>query len=156
MNWVTSEQGSVGVASTEKSREYEDEKSVSLPVIEKEADSGFKPFDPIEFQPVRSPGIYEGEFAAKDNDIIFHFWPDGFHVAQRSGKAVPRFKKDFEEKLSLTFKKHFGETRVDIQNDPDIGAWFIKANGWGKNEFLFELCVKACEALHAELGGEPG
>ena len=45
-------------------------------------------------------------------------------------------------------------TTVDIEHDPDVGAWFVKAKGWGENQFSRELSIKACEQLHKALGGK--
>jgi hypothetical protein len=156
MNWVTAEGGNVGVATSDQVKEYEDEKATSLPVIEKESENGAKPFKPIEFQPVESPGIYEAEFGVKGEDVIFHFWPHGYRKAAALGKTTPHFLKDFRQHVATVMLEDFGNTRVEFQDDKDVGAFFVKANGWGKNEFHRELCIKACEKIHAALGGKPG
>ena len=127
-----------------------------LPTIKKEADAGVKPFAQVQLQPVKSPGIYEAEFGVKDSDVIFHFWPSGYHVAERRGVAGPKFKPGFENALKKVMGEVFDAKRVTIDNDIDMGALFVRAKGWGEAQFHRDLCIKACEQLHAAMGGEPG
>jgi hypothetical protein len=137
-----------------KARELDQVKAESLPVIEKEADRGQRPFETIKFQPVRSPGIYEAEFAAKEEDLIFHFWPYGYRKAKRAGTAAPWFNKKFEPTLTTSMKKVFGEQRVEIAHDKDMGSFFVKAIGWGEHQFARDLSIQVCEEVHKTLGGE--
>src|SRR5687767_9711082 len=120
-------------------------------VIEEEARAGDKLIEPVNFQPVRSPGNYEAEFAAKGDDIIFHFWPDGYHDAQNKGKHPPRFKKDFGHHLFVAMSATFGPRRLEIENDDDMGAIFVKATGYGTNQFFRTMAISVCEDLHKKL-----
>ena len=132
----------------ERGKSLDDTKSELLPLAQKEAAAGAKPIQPIDFQPVKSPGNYEAEFAVKDDDVIFHFWPWGYHDAERRGTALPRFSKDFIEKLSASMAKTFGQHRLQVSEDQDMGAFFVKAVGYGTNQFHRKLCIEACENLH--------
>ena len=131
-------------------------KKENLPTIKKEAESGGPGFKPIDFQPIRSPGIYEAEFAVKEKDIIFHFFPHGYARAAHQNLATPPFKPGFlkvvKEQLALVFDAH----RVDIQEDKDLGGISAKARGWGDSSYARDLCIKVCEAIHKKMGGEPG
>ena len=93
-----------------------------LPLIQKEASAGVKSFEPLKFQPVVSSGRFEAEFAAKGGDIIFHIWPHGYHEAERQGKYLPKFPKDFSDLLVKTMGSSFDPMRVEIHEDRDIGA----------------------------------
>lgn len=126
----------------------------NLPRLRKEADKGQAPFIPVRFQPVRSPGIYEAEFAAKDEDVVFHFWPYGYRKAERAGLAAPRFKKEFEATLTKVMQETFGEARTHVEYVKTMGAFFVQANGWGEHQFMRDLCIKACEVVHSRMGGE--
>lgn len=121
-----------------------------LPRVQKEE---VKAFDPVKYQPVRSPNIYDAEFGVKGNDLIFHFWPFNYHEAERRNIRLPDFAPQFEGKLKLEMEKVFGAHRVEFKYDGDMGAWYAKANGWGENQFAFDLAVKACKALHLAMGG---
>jgi hypothetical protein len=134
-------------------KSFENTKSELLPIAHKESLTGAKTIQPIDFQPVKSPGNYEAEFAVKGEDVIFHFWPWGYHEAERRGVALPRFKKNFAEKLNSSMAKTFGQHRIQISEDPDMGAFFVKAVGFGINQFHRELCIEACENLHNEFEG---
>ena len=155
MSWLEKAGSSVGGVTTEREAELEKAKAENLPLIQKEAE-GLRPFDPVEFQPVRSPGIYEAEFGMKEEDIIFHFWPAGYHEAQRERKPEPRFMAGFSVALTVTMGELFEDSRLEIQSDKDMGAIFVKARGWGKNQFARELAIKACEGVHSRMGGQPG
>lgn len=126
----------------------------TLPVIQKEAAQGEVPFDPLKFQPVRSPGNYEAEFAKRGEDVIFHFWPYGYHEADRRGIATPKFKPEFLLNLRVVMISAYGAQRVEVSEDRDMGAWFVKAHGWGAQQFWFDLACEACRKLHHSLGGE--
>lgn len=134
--------------------EYDAARKELVPVIQKEEQGGAKPIDLIEFQPVRSKGIFESEFASKGEDLIFHFWPWGYHEADRSNRPTPTFHKYFETSLKTEFCKVFGDHRVVMSLDSDVGAWFVKAIGWGQHEFARKNAIEACTNLHRSLGGE--
>lgn len=140
------------VANSERAQVLDKERATSLPTIVKEA-SEIRPFEPVRPQPVISPGIFEGEFLIKKNDIVFHFWPYGYHEADRKSLAAPKFHKKFPAVLASVMRDTFGESRVSLSEDADVGAWFVRAMGWGDNVFARELCVKACGRLHKDLGG---
>lgn len=147
-------------AATEaKAKEY-DEAKKSLPVVQKEADAGVRPFSTVEFQPIKGVNTFEAEFGVKGDDVIFHFWPWGYHDVERSNENVanarrlPIFEKGFEDKLKKVLAKTFGESRCDVSFDSDMGAWFVKARGAGLNQFNRELCIEAATNLHSEMGGE--
>jgi len=123
------------------------------PILQKDAAKGEVPFAPVKLQPVKSPGIYEGEFGIKDGDLLFHFWPYGYGLAKRGGLASPRFKGNFEKALKDAMEVSFGVTRVKGEYVPEEGSWFVCAKGWGKSQFWYDLSVKACEKLHYALGG---
>jgi hypothetical protein len=158
MPWIekNSETNEVASPNDIRSKTLDHAREEGLPVITKEVEAGTKPFDPIQFQPVKSPGIYDAEFGVKGADVIFHFWPSGYHVAQRRGVVTPRFKQGFELALRRTMGDVFDTNRVFIDEDKDMGALFVKASGWGEAQFHRDLCIKACEKLHAAMGGEPG
>lgn len=119
-----------------------------LPLAEKEAASGAKAVEPIKFQPVMSPGNYEAEFAVKGEDVIFHFWPHGYHDAEKNGTVLPRFKRGFQNFLVSAMAKAFDPRRLQIEEDKDMGAIFVKAIGFAHNEFYRKLAIEACELLH--------
>lgn len=157
MSWVAQDSSRMPVAvDAQKKNEYDKAKAESLPAITKEAEGGVRPVEPVKFQPVRSPGIYEAEFGVKEKDIIFHFWPDGYHNADRDGRAIPAFKKDFLKNLTLSMHEIFHPNRITIEEDKDMGAFFVKAHGWGENDNYREISIKACEAFHHRMGGESG
>ena len=150
------ESGKEEVAGLDRTRELNEARDQALPAMLKEAEVGKKPFIPVHFQPVRSPGLYEAEFAKRDNDVIFHFWPYGYHEADRKGIAAPRFPKDFEPKLTTAMGDVFGTHRITVKHDMDMGAFFVCASGWANQQFWFDLAVKACQSLHTSLGGTEG
>lgn len=119
-----------------------------LPIAEKEASAGDKGVAPISFQPVKSPGTYEAEFAVKGEDVIFHFWPWGYHEAERRGETLPRFKRGFQNFLIKAMSEAFDPKRLVVEDDKDMGAIFVKATGFGTNQFYRNLCIDACERLH--------
>lgn len=157
MNWVerNTENTASGVAAP-KAAEFDEAKLQVMPVITKEAGRGEVPVQQVHFQPVKSPGIYEAEFANKDGTVIFHFWPYGYHQAERDGKPTPRFKPDFEKKLRAVMVPAFGERALSFEQDKDMGSWFVSAAGWGERQFYRDLAIKACRDLHYALGGTDG
>lgn len=158
MSWLekNTETNEVAAPTAVRAQVLDEAREQGLPTITKEAEAGVKPFAQVEFQPVKSPGIYEAEFGVKGGDVIFHFWPSGYHVAERRGVAGPRFKPNFEAELKKVMGSVFDSNRVLIDHDPDVGAIFVRAKGWGEAQFHRDLCIKACEQLHAAMGGEPG
>lgn len=158
MPWLekNSETNSVGAADAARTKVLDETREENLPIIKKETDSGQKPFTPVQLQPVKSPGIYEGEFGVKGDDVIFHFWPSGYHAAERRGAAAPKFVAGFEVMLKKVMGDVFDAKRIKVEHDVDVGAWFVRAIGWADAQFHRDLCIKACEQLHAALGGEPG
>lgn len=157
MSWTERETDSFKplALTAERVKELEQSRAEGQPVVEKEAEKGQVPFDGIRFQPVKSPGLYEAEFAKKGKDIVFHFWPYGYHSAQRSNTASPRFPSAFAEKLAEAMKKEFG-TAVHVEFDRDITSYYVRVNGWGERQFYAELSIAVCEKLHLLLGGTPG
>lgn len=142
-------------APAEKAKVLDKEKEKSFPTMMKEANE-IRPFDPINLQPVISPGIYEAEFGVKGKDVLFHFWPYGYHTAERRSTASPRFEKNFRSKLKEAMDHSFEAHRVEIIDDADVGALCVIAKNWGDSLFARELCVKACEKLHQLMGGTEG
>jgi hypothetical protein len=139
--------------SPELEKEYEKAKKETLPRVVKESDEGVRPFIPVEFQPVRSPEHYESEFGVKGNDIIFHFWPWNYHLNEKSDRPTRSFARGFETFLVQAMGDAFDIKRVEISKDEDMGAYFVKANGYATNQFHRDLCIRACEKLHNLLGG---
>lgn len=130
-----------------------DEVRKELPVVLKEADGGVRPFKTVDFQPVRGPGTFEGEFGVKLEDLILHFWPHGYHDAERTGGRTPKFKPGFEEALRSSFKDSFKHFSIEMTFDPEMGAWFMKIPNATSSLHYRDLCVKALEALHLKMGG---
>lgn len=137
----------------EKAKSLEDEK-LGLPKLQKEADQGLKPIQPIRFQPINGTDYFEAEFGVRGNDIIFHFWPWKYHETERNGRPVPRFHKGFASILVSTMGTVFDPMRVEIYEDRDVGAWFVKAIGYGTNTFHRDLSIKAVTELYKALGGQ--
>jgi hypothetical protein len=137
----------------DKEAQYDADKKESLPILEKEAKQGMKGFKPIKFQPVHSIGIFEAEFGVKNQDLIFHFWPDGYHQAERDKRVTPRFPKNIGSILLENMSKVFDPMRIEVYEDRDVGAWFVKANGFGDSTFHRELAIKAVTAVHKAMGG---
>ncbi len=150
MTW--NEKFADGTTGVKNSKEYDSIKETFAPLAAKEAQAD-KGIEPIEFQPVKSPGNYEAEFAKKDDDIIFHFWPYGFHDAQDKEKTLPRFKQGFETFLTQVMAESYGAKRVKLEKDLDMGAIFVRAMGAGTNQFFREVAIKACELLHKKFEG---
>jgi hypothetical protein len=128
-------------------------KKESLPIIVKEADSGNKTVVPIKFQPVQSPGIFEAEFGVKDGDLIYHFWPWGLHAADKSSRGRPAFKVGFGKALAEVMTASY-KGRATIEEDRDMGSWFVKVVDGGKNQFFHKLAVNTVTSLHHKMGGK--
>src|SRR5512140_1056144 len=151
MSWIEQEHQSRQRLPVTQARALERDKTKEeeLPRIADEAERGMKPVEPIKFQPVHSPGLFEAEFAMREvwseggvgKDVIFHFWPWGLHTADVSGKARPAFKKGFAETLKQVFEKHY--VSVEIRDDRDMGAYFVRLRGVGGQQFWFKLAVNA-------------
>lgn len=156
MNWVEQDvdSGKLTTADAARAKVLDKVREENLPVIEKQAEKGQLPFNAIKRQPVRSPGNYEAEFLRKDDDLVFHVWPYGYEKAKRAGIAVPRFAPKFESILKSVMEKSFGAHRIRMDYDKDMGAYFVKAYGWGEAQFWNDLAIKTCEELHKALGGE--
>lgn len=133
--------------------EFEKGKREVMPVLEREADRGQLPIVPVRLRPVKSPGIYEAEFGAKDEHLVLHFWPYGFHQAKRDGTAAPRFKSGFEEKLREAMEHVFNANRVSVQFDKPMGSFSVLALNWAEHQYASELAIQACERLHKAMGG---
>ncbi len=155
MSWTEQETQSREKKSVtaERQQELDQAREQTLPTLKKEAESGAAPFKPLEFQPVRSPGLFEAEFAVKDEDLIFHFWPYGYRMAERSGQALPAFKRGFKDTLAKAMSEVFEEKRLMLSDDRDVGALAVCAQGYGLNQFNRDLSIKVCEKLHSMLGG---
>jgi hypothetical protein len=136
-----------------REQELEKARDESLPVVNRQVGKGQLPVQPVRLQPVRSPGIYEGEFGVKDGDVLFHFWPYGYHEAERQRLAAPHFPARFEGSLLEVMNQEFGKNRVEILKDDDVGAYCVIARNWASQQMHFELSVRACEKLHKALGG---
>lgn len=148
-----SERSSEGVVSEKVSSELDSLKKELSPIVVKEADSGVKGFDQLDFQPVMSPSNYEAEFASKGDDLIFHIWPWKFHEADRAGKIRPRFKKNFDTLLTAAFGKVFF-SKWEFSFDEDMGSFFVKAHGFGSGQFARENAIEALECLHSAMTNE--
>lgn len=154
MNWkekLASSRTTISDVDEARAKEYDAAKEVSLPVITKEET---KPFEQVNPQPVISPGIYEAEFMTKGPDVLFHFWPHGYHRAEELEKVPPRFPKMFHSVLKETMTKALSPTFLEIEEDRDMGAWFVKAKTLADRPFARDLCVQAMEAVHKGMGGE--
>lgn len=136
-----------------RERELDKTKEESLPVVKRQVSKGELPINPVKLQPVKSPDIYEGEFGIKDGDVIFHFWPYGYHEAERNRLAAPHFKPEFERQLLTVMSAEFGGHRIQVLEDADVGAFCVVAKSWAENQFHYEMSVRACEKLHKALGG---
>lgn len=138
-----------------RSRLLTEVRKESLPVVQKEASSGVRPFEKVDFQPIKGVNTFEAEFGVKGEDVIYHVWPWGYHEADRKkDERLPSFKRDFEKVLSQVMASVFGQGRCDLSFDADIGAWFVKVNGFGTNQFFRNVCIEAALALHKAMGGK--
>jgi hypothetical protein len=155
MNWVEQEADSRKKLSVTDARAKELDKSreAGVPVVAAEAKKTL-PFNSLRFQPVKSPGLYEAEFTQKGTELIFHFWPHGYHSAKRRDIAVPRFPKTFAEVLARIMLQEFSKT-AEVSFDKEMGSFFVKVPHVGEKMFCRELAIAACEKLHLALGGDP-
>jgi len=153
--WLEKDQETKSIkgADMERTMELNKERESSFPVISKETQKGAPPFDPVSFMPVIGTDIYEAEFAVKGSDIIFHFWPYNYHSADAAGKAPPAFKSGFQAQLKKTFESLFGKNRVEIKDDRDMGAFFVRAIGWADNLAWKELSIRAFKGFFNDMGG---
>jgi hypothetical protein len=159
MSWTKRDQETAAISPVtgEAANSYDKAREEALPVFKKEVElNATQTLKPVDFQPVRSPGIYEAEFGVKYNDLIFHFWPWNYHSELKAGKNPPRFKAGFEDALRKVMDVEFGNHRVELKNDEDVGAFSVKCFGFGQNQFHREMAIKACEALHLAMGGSAG
>lgn len=140
-------------ADLKRTKELNAERDVSLPVISKETQKGAPPFDPMKFSPVIGTDIYEAEFAVKGSDVIFHFWPYNYHSADSAGKATPSFLKGFQVQLKKSFESVFGKNRIEIKDDRDMGALYVRAIGWADNQMWKEQAVRAFKNFFNDMGG---
>jgi hypothetical protein len=164
MTWIEQEHSSRRQlpVTTSRAEELNNAKKATHHVIAGEADHGNKTVSPIRFQPVRSPGLFEAEFAQQDSltddkqiskDVIFHFWPWGLHVAEKEGKPRPAFKEGFRLRLQQVLCAGY-RGPIQIEDDRDMGAIFVRIRGAGGQQFWHPIAVKAVTALHQALGGE--
>lgn len=156
MSWVEQELKNRKklVVSPERAETLNGAKKEVHPIIVKEASQGDKPVEPLRFQPVKSPGLFEAEFAKRGADLIFHFWPWGLHEADRTGQPRPPFSATFRSVMPAVLYKHFGTRFVHITEDRDMGSFFVKVDGYGAKQFFHDLAVKAVTEIHHKLGGE--
>lgn len=157
MSWTEQQTATRDIVDVDKAkaRLFDEVKKESLPVVQKEADGGVRPFKTVQFQPVKGVRTFEAEFGVKGDDVIFHVWPWGYHEKDRDdGHRLPEFPKDFEQTLKKAMGKVFGENRVSLSYDGDVGAWFVMAKGFALNQFHRNLCIEAAQALHTAMGGE--
>lgn len=139
-----------GTVSEKVSESLDTLKKELSPVVEKEASSGAKAFETINFTPVLSPNNYEAEFAIKEDDLIFHIWPWKYHETEERGVQTPRFRKDFEEKLNRSFGSVFF-SKWEYEFNEEMGSYFIRAPGSGSNMFAKENAIECLENLHKEM-----
>jgi hypothetical protein len=123
--------------------------------IVKETGEGLRQFKPIKFQPVIGRGIFEAEFAEKDDDIIFHFWPYQYRLKQKEGKQLPQFPQGTENLLKLSLTTSFADNRIETSFDQDMGSFFVRAIGYAKSLDPKYLAVNVCKKFYELLGGKP-
>ena len=155
MNWkeqLASSRNIIQDVPEDRAKIYDNEKEKSIPVIARDGD---KPFEQVNPQPVISPGIYEAEFFTKGKDVLFHFWPHGYHAAEEQDKIPPRFPRMFASVLKDTITTSLYPSHVEIHEDRDMGAWFVKAKDMAERPFAKDLAIKAMEEIHRGMGGEP-
>jgi hypothetical protein len=157
MSWTEKDMQTqeVSTATVERAKVLQDAVSGKhAQVLKGEVSNGTRPYKPISLQPVRAPGIYEGEFGVKEEDLIFHFWPWNYHQMDSEGRPTPRFHQQFIPTLNKVMGDVFGANRIEVSEDRDLGAVFAKARNWASNQFHRELCVKVCQELYTRMGGE--
>lgn len=142
------------VVTEERSKTLDSIKAEVHPIIVNEAAQGTKPFEPLKFQPVRSPGHFEAEFAKKGSDVIFHFWPWGLHEAERNNQPRPPFDKSFRVHMHGALYEFYDSKLVVVEEDRDMGSFFAKVIGAGTKQFWFDMAIKCLTNLHYRTGGE--
>jgi hypothetical protein len=156
MSWkqqlVGSGNGEVRETPAELAKVYDAEKETGIPVLRRDAVD--KPFEPISFQPVTSTNIYEAEFGVTGKDVVFHFWPYNFHLHESVNKIPPRFPKHFPAVLKKSMEDTMSPSTVQILDDREMGAWFVRVVNLAEKPFHRELSIKACEAVHSGMGGK--
>ena len=161
MNWVEQKtETRENIEVSEAKAKLLNEVRKDLPVVQKEADGGVRPFEALKLQPILGSQTFEAEFGIKGDDVIFHFWPWGYHETERKNgdntdgplaQRLPKFLPDFEKKLSVSMISVF--KRAEISKDEDIGAIFVRIPGGAEFQFHRDMCVKAASELHVSLGG---
>lgn len=142
-----------------KKVEYDKESSEGIPKIMKEWETvdkglGGKPIDPIHFQEVLGPKIFEGEYGVRGEDIIFHLWPYGYHQAMDDNKFPPKFHKNFKGQLVVSVAKVFPTNKVELENHIQrMGSLYVCIYGGASGMFHDQKCIEFCEDLYKELGG---
>ncbi len=129
-------------------------KKENLSIVQKEADDGVRPFETVHFQPIKGIDTFEAEFGVKGDDVVIHIWPYGYHDADRDSGPLPNFNRSFESFLRRLVSNAFGEHRVQISYDGDVGAWFVIAKGFSSNQFYRDLCIEMFKSLHILMGGK--
>jgi hypothetical protein len=128
------------------------------PLIVHEVDQGDKGIEPVEFKEVKSPGLFEAQFGKKYNDVVMHFWPWGFHLAEKRGEPRPAFRAGMRAALELAIFDVYGRSDFvklsEDEWDREMGAITVLLLGQGAKQFWYELAVKAMKTLHRALGGK--
>jgi len=155
MKWEEVE-GKTGVRRQVDRPEYDEAVREHSPVLGSEEKKGPKKFEPVQMQPVISYGLFEGEFAAKGTDLIFHFWPYKYREDLAAGRRTRKFEDRFEPHLKTAMTSVFGQNRVEVLEDPEMGSYFVRAFGFGDHDFWKNLAIDACKSLHSRLGGSEG
>lgn len=155
MSWIEQEHQSRKklTVTDEKQALLDKVKAETLPTIRQEASKGDKSVAPIRFQEVKSPGLFEAEFGLKEDDLIFHFWPWGLHIAERNGQPRPAFMPGFREALLAAVTATYS-AGVDLQEDRDMGAFSVRVLGAGKKQFWYDLALRTVKDVHKRLGGD--
>jgi len=130
------------------------------PVITREVDRGDKGIEPVQFKEVRSPGLFEAQFARKQNDVVFHFWPWGFALAEKRGEPRPAFQPGMRVQIREAFVDIYGDSEflsvTEDDWDREMGSITAIVRGQGAKQFWYDLAVKVVTQLHKSLGGKNG
>jgi hypothetical protein len=143
-----------------KKIEYDNARETGIPRLEREWESvdtkvGGKPIDPIHFQEVIGPKIFEGEYGVKGEDIIFHLWPYGYQQSMDDNKFPPKFHKNFKDQLGKSLTKVFTTNTVDQENHQStMGSIYVCIRGGASGMFYKQKCIDFCEDLFLNLGGK--
>lgn len=107
----------------------------------------------IEFSQIREYTTYEGEFAVKDGDLVFHFSRTAEVLAKPGTEREAYWKTTFPTCLERVAKEVFECDYPRIQgqfiHEPSLGiveSWWFKADGFG---MLLEPHKKAYVFLDA-------